>query len=306
MIKKYVLDPEAILDSEALIHFVRGLGVDKGRLLAHYPGKWHRKARMHVDQAAGTLDAMRIREAISFLELNSSCSVRSEGVPYDGTLKWAENVAMYPDAFAAGLYADGAIQGPSPPLYPVSTLIGSQEPDYWQVSGWVELSNNLAPTVVAQLTRFLELEKEAVFMDPYFYPSDASIAFVREILKRISSLQDITLHSGKNETSGARWRAQWWELLRGHIPEGRTVTIVRWGERDNNRPHKRWVINARGGITSDRGFPSVKRSGELRLQAADEAMRYWNEFGRGPWSDGTYYLNDVVRFNKSGALDHQN
>lgn len=298
MIKKYVLDPQAVTDAEALGHFVKGLGVANGRLLAEYPKKWRVMAWDLLSKDDSSRAVRIARAALESLGPNGALRTIPGNLPYDRGLSWVENAANHAHGFAAAVFADGTVEQPPPKFYPVSSLAAIPEPEYWHADGSAELPDGFASTLVSYLVPLLELEPEVAFMDPYFAPSSGYGDFIREVLRCVPTLSSITLHSARNDLTGAMWRERWLQELGNCFTEGLSFTIVRWRERENFRPHPRFVVNSMGGINVDRGFESLRYSNSLQIQTAEDARRNWHRFGRPPWSDAVYDLKDVISVDK--------
>lgn len=283
MIKKYALDPAVAQDKTVLHRFLDGLGVDQGRVLAEYPSYWWRLLYESLPNASTDLQRTQLIEDIKRLRLERHVSISPRIDNYDPKASWIDNVTDHlVPVLDAGVYAEGTVTGsPHPKLYPAATLKPFTLPAYWKVRREIVVGNK-ADEWIEHLLPLLELSSSAAIMDPFFAPVNRFVAFIRKLLAAAPRLKAIYLHGAvkRDALEKEAWKSAWAQRLEKLPKRGVTIHIVRWKKNGSNSPHRRWVVNAKGGIRIDTGVAEDGNTNDLILMDAAMSMELWTEFGR--------------------------
>jgi len=299
MFRTYAIDPEVSSDTAALLAFIRGLGLEHGRLMAEFPGHWRRLARDYVhtleSETAKALatDLLRDIAHLGYLKVKL-------GLDFDGSQSWARNAIRHEQHFSAIICPSASPdQHASERVHTAASLVRNEE--FWQTDRHTRFTNDSASWREV-IGPFLQLGTNgAALMDPYFHPLDARFAeSVERLFADHRRLTELFLHCSRdaNETRDLgtnEWARICVAELQPLLRSAASITIVRWSEGpDGARPHERWIVTDRGGLQLDRGIALDGLRNKATWLSAKEATSLWNTYGKSPDSSGEFRLEDII------------
>ena len=286
MLYEYAVEPQAIGSNwQTFRYLLEKFGFDRGRLISRFPKHWFRE----VYEAAGGLPDMQRKRIEQALDQARRTKVVRSGRPYDPTLgRWLDNAlaqhAVVPfHAIIAERKPDGQdavlIAAEVDELDPLMV-----SPHTWQVP-------RVGSVLAEAMGPMLRSARTLLFVDRYF---DIRDALYKETLK---ACLDVVKSSDAKEVRceihycahDSRPSAAWTEqqahqLLRSIIPEGMSIVLYVWQEKDGGEDfHARCLLTDVGGIIVEAGFSAVgdHQNVKLVLLASDFVRAELEVFERG-------------------------
>ena len=256
MFHEYAVEPRAIGSSwEAFRYIIEKFGFDRGRLISEYPKPWLREV---YDAGLGLPPVEKKRIEEKLIQAKRNKLVRFVR-PYDREAgDWLFN--------AIARQAD----------MPFHAIIATANPDAHDavlVSADLDELNPLmtvphdcaiardAASLSAAMDLLLRCSHEILFVDPYYDPFNAryqrTLRACLNIVHEGNPKAVCEIHHIEHKLCApVEGIEKAGELkFKGVIPDGMTVSIFRWKEKDGGEDfHARYLLTDRGGIRIDAGF----------------------------------------------------
>lgn len=264
MLKEFAVDPQVIASSfETCRYLISQFGADKGRLISKFPNKWKRFA---FDAAEALPDGLKKERVFEYLNslgndwLTLVSSNRAYVVPDD---PWLDNArtAHAEKAFAA-IICDQ--EDPTNQLIDVNTC-DDNNPLFAadRTSSVNRGAHDLAQVAALVLQNCRQLR----LVDPYFDPSRPKwrnpLAAILGLVPDISKVH-CEYHLLERENSPCTEEfIRRLEQLRGTIPQGGTLRIIRWREKTGGeRFHRRYLLTENAGLSYEGGLDESTDGGQ--------------------------------------------
>ena len=257
MLYEYAVEPAAIAsDWQTCRYLAEKFGFDRGRLLSLFPRKWLQLAIEASSHLPDIEKAEVIEEAHAKLKRDSS--IRS-GRSYDPTIgNWLRNALAQQavDPFHA------IVASSNPTSAPSVLVVGELDETHplLQVQQDAAITRE-APSLVAAMNLLLQSAEKVLFVDAYYDPfniryQDTLRACLRAIHEgNPGATCEIHHLDGERCPSVDAIEREARVKFIGIIPDGMTVSIVRWRERRGGEDfHARFVLTDKGGIGIDAGL----------------------------------------------------
>lgn len=305
MLHEYAVEPRAIGSSWiGFRYLIEKFGFDRGRLISEYPKRWRRDV---YDAARGlpAIEKKRIEVALQQARTNKLVRFPRGYDPDIGD--WLAN--------AISQNADK----------PFRAIIASANPDDDQSVLLVdELDENAplmvaphdcaivrnAPDIAGAMALLLRTSNEILLVDPYYSPFNANYrSTLRECLRIVhegnpKAVCEIhhTDHNRCPPVEGIENSAE--QVFHGVIPEGMSVNIFRWKEKDGGEDfHARYLLSDRGGISVDAGLSAegANQTTNFSLMSFGLSQTRKATFAR---DAGVYELIEpVLKINHEGKVE---
>lgn len=283
MFKEFAVDPKTIASSfENCRFFISQFGADKGRLISKFPNNWKRRA---IEAADELPDGRKKEKVVEYLNgvgrdwLTLISSHRTYVAPGD---TWLSNaIAAHMEKPFAAIVCDR--DDPERQLINAETC-GPDEPLFSAKStGKVGRTADELASAAAPL---LQNCRKLRFADPYFDPGRpkwrdalaAMLAYIPDI-RRVSCEYHIYEREDSPSTDELKRRLQ---NLRGVIPDGGSVRIVRWRQLDDGeRLHRRYILSEDAGLYFEGGLDvevGGNQSTDVYLLNREHHAERWGEY----------------------------
>lgn len=256
MLYEYAVEPAAIAaDWKTCVYIAEKFGFDRGRLLSLFPKKWLPLA-IRAASHLPVVEKARVIEKLTKLKRDSS--IRS-GRSYDPAIgTWLQNalVQQAVDPFHS------IIASSNPTSHPTVLVVG----DFDETHPLIQVSHDAAvareaKALVAAMKLLLRSAEKVLFVDAYYDPFNGRYQdTLRACLKAVhggspDAICEIHhLDGSKSPPIDAIEREARTKFV-GVIPDGMTVSIVRWREKEGGEDfHARFVLTDKGGIGVDAGL----------------------------------------------------
>lgn len=293
MIHEYALDPDVISDWQNFRYFVDSFGVSEGRLISQFPKHWKRLVYEAVGKKHPTaIERARIEERLRRID--------------DRLLKKSRHFIGEKDWISNAVETNNA-----QPFYAIITTQKQQGTNNLLIAEDVDKDNPLwnikaqksVPRTASDLAQavrpLLEIAEEIIFIDPYFYPNEIRFRrplekFLQTALPNSSKIKRIEYHvkvKFENEsqriTYGHNFDTACQDKLPSIIPDGFSVTFIRWKERQGGKDfHARYILTERGGVLIENGLDDDDDDGgkftSVVLLSSEIHQQIWNDFQKLP------------------------
>ena len=307
MLYEYAVEPKAIGTSwESFRYLIEKFGFDRGRLISRFPKTWERKV-IETAQESGIKD-VKFQSLVNRLRKARMEALIRTGRNYDPS---------------AGGWLDNAIRQHS--LDPFHAIIASENrgaKDFILVADDIDdetplmraSSSREVPRTGKELADAMSLliksAKEVLLIDRYFdLENDRYKETLKELLSAIAEngLNNVCCeihfhdHPKRPSTNHVEQNAGNW--LAGVIPEGMTIKIYVWQEKENGADfHARFLLTDLGGISVDAGF-SAEGSHQkvlLTLLPPELYREKLDAFGRN--SEMYKLIGPVLKISSDGSV----
>ncbi len=283
MLKEFAVDPAVITSSfETCRYLIDQFGVDKGRLIAKFPSRWKRMAYEAADSLPDGLNKERVVEYINGLGsewLTLTSSNRAYASP-EGP--WLDNAltAHAGNPFSAILcdqddlsrqLVDGRACDEKHPLFQASHSA---------------IVNRNAVELAAVGRLVLENCRVLRLIDPHFKPARPKWrSSLREMLCLIPNITNVSceyhVHDKPDSPDTDELKRQLAQL-RGSIPAGGQLRIIRWQEQDDGeRQHRRYLLTENAGLYFEGGLDEevgAKQTTDVGALGRDVHRQRWSEY----------------------------
>lgn len=256
MLYEYAVEPAAIAaDWKTCVYLAEKFGFDRGRLLSLFPKKW---LPMAIESASHLPVMEKARVVEKLTKLKRESSIRS-GRTYDHMI---------------GTWLDNALaQQTSAPFHAIIASLNPTSHPRVLIAGELDEANPLvgvphdaaivrdAHALVAAMKLLLRSAETVLFVDAYYDPFNAKYQdTLRGCLRAVQEGNPTAvceIHHLDNHKcppiDAIEREAK--AKFRGIIPDGMTVSIVRWREKPGGEDfHARYVLTDKGGIGIDAGL----------------------------------------------------
>ncbi len=284
MLHEYAVEPMAIGSSwERFRYVIEKFGFDRGRLISQYPKSWFREV-YHAANGLSPIQKKRIEEALNQAKKNKV--VRSQR-PYDPQAgDWLHN-ALTEHARS-----------------PFRAIIAAENPTDSNAVLLADELDELLPLMLAPQDRAIRRDATAIasalrellrhgsrilFIDPFYDPYRADYkSTLRECLLLVkahnaAAICEIHYRHHPNKPGNAEIEREAANLFRGVIPEGVSVGIFCWSEKEGGADfHARYLLTEKGGIGIDAGFSADggHQTTDMHLMSFDLSQQRLASFAR--------------------------
>jgi len=259
MIHEYALQPEVINCWARLQLFFDQFGIDRGRVISHFPGKW----KLQVHKACRHLPAIEKKKIEERLIQIDSKLVR--GPQYDETKEWLINA----EEAQARLRRFRAIISESNPRDHEDVVLPDEVEEAHPK--WTIMRDDQIDRKGAAICRCCEplirISREFLIIDPHIDPNKRKWRcglenLMHRIHRQRPSAKRVEIHTrlhdgfgtGRRETA-AEFRKKCLDELPRILLPGKDLVIVAWSQLPNSlKMHARYLLTERGGIGFDSGF----------------------------------------------------
>ena len=278
MIHEFALEPEAVASWQSFRYFIDQFGAEHGRLISQFPGKWKRK----VIEAC-TESGVRRTAFVEKLKTLDRELIRS-GRPYDPKQLWLDNaIAQHNvDPFAAIIAASNPMG--------VASVLEADSVD-GTTPGWVvareQKVERRAATLAGAIAPLIRVSKRILLVDPYLKPTTPRYQrSLRQILAQglhgHAGVEALEIHVRTAGNTTAAWQNDSEHSLRGLLPPGIEVTLVRWDDQGGGEVmHARYVLTDIGGLSVDHGLDegAPGQTTDISLLSREASERWQMDYG---------------------------
>ena len=263
MLKRIAIEPEARADWTAFCLLKGQFGVECGRLIPEYPGKWRRRVLEAVArrEKKGELPPVRAKAIKDRIVSDWKFSALvSAGVDFDPKQRWLVN-AEQSDKFSAIVAAANPRRCPK-----VLVADGlDTEDERFAVPRQANVSRKAAHMAEAAAV-LLESAREMQIIDPHFNPTvrrwqKPLLEFLKVGSRSGAALRKLRIHTrlpGSKDRRGLdvdRIAEECRRMLENHLPSETDAQLFLWESKESGqRFHARYLITELGGLQFDHGF----------------------------------------------------
>ena len=288
MIREFAVQPAAIDNWKDFRFIYDQVGVEHGRLISRFPGKW---AGMVIEAVKANPDVRDVERStiVSKLKNLEKSKMARLNRPYDPGMNrdpetnWLCNVKVQqkqnPFHAVIARHNDREIEH----LLDIDDLDDSHP--LWHVP-----RDQIVPRKAWDLAccarLLLQISREVLIVDPHFDPERsrfletfshmAAFAFELHVPTRME------LHVEDKGQDDEWWQKKCLQHLPNSIPEDFTITVHRWRKRpDGDKLHARYVLTELGGIRYDYGLDEWEGDGQTTDVAFVDHLtweRRWQEY----------------------------
>lgn len=296
MIHEYALEPELVASWHSLykFHLFGGkFGFGAGRVVSRYPKKWPKRVwdafEADFGKTASPVDRNRMGKLLKQI---TKPVVRRPDCIWDAARDWLANAES--EHARKPFYAVLARNNPRSNVNVMreSEFLEHTEGDQDSPKD-MPVSRN-AEEVASCVAPMLRCATKIRLVDPNFRANrerfrEPLAAFLKSIDTRTSGIA-IELHTeDRDDTpSWAEFRKECEDKLPSIIPEGLTLTVYRWKEREGGEKlHNRYILTDIGGVSFltglDEGDPGM--TDDVSRLSADTYAKRWDNYA---WPNGAF------------------
>lgn len=256
MLKEFAVDPQVIASSfETCRYLISQFGADKGRLISKYPKTWKRMAFEAAEAMPDGLKKERVVEYINSIGnewLTLIASNRAYDAPGD---PWLSNAQT---AHVANPFTAILCDQDDPAKQLIDVNICDETNPLFSANTTLTVKRN-ADELAQVANLMLHNCRVLRLIDPYFDPRRPKWRrSLGAMLEKIPDIRKVACeyhilekdNSPTTEELILRLRH-----LRDAIPDGGTLRIIRWRERDGGeRFHRRYVLTENAGLNYEGGL----------------------------------------------------
>ena len=294
MIHEYALEPELVASWHGLLKyrlFVEMFGLGAGRVVSRYPKKWTKLVwdafEADFGKTASPVDRSRMGKLLKQI---TKPVAKRPGRIWEATHDWltnAENEHTRKPFHA--ILARNNPRGNTGVLRESEVLEGTAKG--WDAPGTATVPRN-AEEMAKSVAPMLRCATKILFVDPYFRANEERFrkpltAFLQNAdtqgLQRAVELH--TSASYRNAPSWDFFRQECEEKLPPVIPEGMTLAVYRWKEREGGEKlHNRYILTDIGGVSFliglDEGDPGSNETDDVARLSANTYAKRWQNYAQ--------------------------
>jgi len=286
MIYDFALEPELVAswgNLQDYRYFAQAFGLGQPRIMAEYPKlkNWRRQV-LQAAQGAGDLEFERVTALIGIF---TECVV-SRDRQYEGALGWLPNAEQE----HARIPFHAILANSNPHRHPVVLTehnLGVDQDRRWEL-GRSATPNRKAGDLADSVASMLRICNVVIFVDPHFGPENSRHrkplgAFLDKILARGPECpmpKRIEMQTS-DKADEMYFRSECDKHLAIIIPQGLSLRIVRWRERDGGEKlHGRYILTDVGGVSFQIGLDEGKTGETEDIDLMDRAkyLKRWSQY----------------------------
>jgi len=286
MIHEYAVDPVAVNNWQNFRYLIDQFGVEYGRLISRFPGKW---TRMVYDACSDNYNRGQIKEIERKKIEERLTSINHKLVrlnrTYNSAKEWLENAEEQHSI--KEFRAIVSISNPNGQPYILNASEIDATNPLWNVPR-EKVIHRKSEKLAACAKMLLMASKEILFVDPHFKPelkrfTDTFSCLMDYAFKNIMP-QRLELHVEHRYGSNPydEWKADCERNLSQIVPKGYLLKIIRWNEKyGGDKPHPRYVLTEIGGIRYDYGLDEWEGEGQttdVSLLSPNVYKQRWNNY----------------------------
>lgn len=291
MIHEYALEPELVASWHDLLKyrfFLEMFGFGSGRVVSRYPKKWTKLVwdafETDFGKTASPVDRSRMGKLLKQI---TKPVVKRPGCLWDATHDWLTNSESEHTRKPFHV-----ILARNNPRHHISVVRESEvledTSESWDAPSTVTVPRN-AEEMANCVAPMLRCATKILFVDPNFRANrerfrNPLAAFLQHVDTQTSKTT-IELHTeDRNDTlSWTEFRKECEDKLPSVIPEGLTLTVYRWKEReDGEKLHNRYILTDIGGVSFfiglDEGDPGNNETDDVARLSANTYAKRWNDY----------------------------
>jgi hypothetical protein len=253
---EYAVEPKVIGSNwQNFRYILEKFGFDKGRLIAEFPRQvWFREV---YNAASGFPPTQRARLEILLKQARGTKVIRT-GRPYNQNLDWLSNALTEHQRLPFQAIIAQENGGGSEAVL-LGEELDEQHPRM-VVANPISVPRD-APSIASALSALLEHGSRVLVVDPFFDPFNGRYkSALRACLLAVKAgnpqtVCEIHYRYHVKASSPTDIERAAWHLFPGLIPDGMSIKIFCWKEKDGGADfHARYLLTEKGGIAVDAGF----------------------------------------------------
>jgi hypothetical protein len=300
MINEYAVEPEALNNWQNFRYVDDQVGVEHGRLISRFPGKWARMVMTACAENLQLTDMDRSRIAIKLENLHKNKMAKLNR-PYDREKNWVSNVEEQQRQRPFHAVIARNIEAKIQNILNIDELDASHP--LWNIPKEQVISRK-AYELACCAKLLLQVSKEILIIDPHFDPAKPrfmetfsyliEFAFEEHLPKRVEL--HVEYDYWKDKERATEWEEDCLRKFPPLIPEGFTLLVFRWKiKASGDKPHARYVLTERGGIRYDYGLDEWVGEGQttdVSLLSTSVYEQRWKDY---QLDTSAYILVDEIK-----------
>jgi hypothetical protein len=306
MLYEYAVEPCAIASNWQTCRYLsEKFGFDRARLLSLYPKKW---LTLAIEAAEGLPDVEKKTVTERLIKLKRDASIKS-GRNYDPALNdWLRNAIL--QQTVAPFRAIVASSNPSAHAFVLKADEIEEASPLMAAPHDFEVKR-VAKDIAAAMSLFLASANTILFVDAYYDPFNAKYQnTMRECLKIVHAENQQAVcevhhldHARCPPAAAIEREAR--NKFGGVIPDGMTITIYRWRQKQGGEDfHARYLLTDRGGIRVDAGFSAEGGSENTDMSLMDIALSQVKRSALDRAATVYELVEPVLRIEPTGRVEH--
>lgn len=273
MLHEFAVDPVAINNWQDFRYLIDQFGVENGKLISQFPRKWKRM----VHEACSVCSTIELHSIVERLKDIDNLLV-SRNREYVSVKSWFENAEAQHSKNP--FHAIISISNPSNnPSVLIANKIDKTNP-LWKFPRERKVIRS-AKQLANCASLLLRISKEIIFVDPHFDFVDRrtngeiwrfynTIVHLIELSMKNKKPTRMELHVRRKYEDGVdpaevlkKWQNLCKEKLAPRIPQGATIKVYTWDQKDvGDKLHPRYILTERGGIRFEVGLDEGRKKDE--------------------------------------------
>ena len=293
MIHEYALEPKLVAswhDRMNFRFFVKQFGFGEARIISLYPKgpkRWNKLVWEAFEaDFGGTASPVDRTRMNNLLKKIMKPVVRRPNRRWDATCDWLANAEKEHECepFHTILARNNPRQNANVVL---EDDVLDERAECWDAPGTMTVSRT-AEEMAKCVAPMLRCATEILLIDPYFRANEERFrkplaAFLQGVDTRASNVT-AELHTADRDKapSWEEFRKECKDKLPSIIPEGLTLTVYRWKERDGGEKlHNRYILTNIGGVSFGTGLDEgdLGMTDDVSRLSADTYNQRWNDYG---------------------------
>ena len=258
MLHEFALDPEVMTTWQTVQLLSHLFGVEYGRLISTFPGKWKREVYTACGRRPDLRDIEKARIVEKIKQLDPKLILT--GRPYTPTKSWLENAeSEHGDRPFRAVISDN---NPKKHSFILNSSDLDEKLELWNVPREEKVSRD-ARAMASCVTLLFQMSRSILFVDPHFKPDAAR--FRRPLIEFLKVASQASSRAGRPFDRIEYHLAKACDIsffidvcrqtLLTHIPSGCDITFFRWTPRKPGEDlHPRYILTDVGGIRFERGL----------------------------------------------------
>ena len=282
MLKEFAVDPGVIASSVETCRFlVSQFGADKGRLISKFPKNWKRRAIEAADQLPDGYRKERVVEYLSTIN-NDWLTLIASNRPYEAPGEdWLANAI----AAHAKEPFNAIVCNRDDPAGQLASAENCDRDPLFSAKTMDAVDRNAAAlsSVAEPLLKSCHVLR---FVDPYFDPGRPkwrnSLSAMLSLVPDITKVECEYHLEERNDSPSLDLFKRRLAQLNGVIPDGGTLRIIRWKEKDGGeRFHRRYLLTNNAGLYYEGGLDEevgADHTNDVSLLSQELHAKRWSEY----------------------------